>query len=101
MLETARAWPETALGENLLQATSNRPEVTFKLKRIMEKICRKLLNHGTHAKLINKNAERSSHCGSAGEGFDVVSMRMGVGSLALLSGLRIWCCRKQQCRSQM
>ena len=30
----------------------------------------------------------------------LVSMRMRVGSLASLSGLRIWCCHKLWCRSQ-
>ena len=32
---------------------------------------------------------------------DIVSVRVWVLSLASLSGLRIWCCHKLQCRSQM
>ena len=36
------------------------------------------------------------HCGSVGKGFDVVSLRMRVQSLALLSELRIWCCHRLQ-----
>ena len=41
---------------------------------------------------------RSSRCGSAGEGLDIVSVRFC--SLALLSRLRIRCCHELQCRSQ-
>ena len=36
----------------------------------------------------------SSHCGSVGEEPDIVSMKMWVHSLALLSGLRIQHCHK-------
>ena len=42
--------------------------------------------------------EGRSHCGS---GSDVVSVRMWVGSLASLSGLRIRRCHKLWCRLQM
>jgi len=43
---------------------------------------------------------RSSHCDSSGKVPDIVSVRLQVQSLALLSGLRIWHCCKL-CRLQM
>ena len=54
---------------------------------------------------INKNIKidinRSSHCGSAGKGPDVISVSMWVRTLVLLSGLRIQRCCKMKCRSQI
>ena len=52
-----------------------------------------------------KSSPWTSHCGSVGPKLgqepNRVSMRMQVGSLASLSGLRIWCCHELWCRSQM
>ena len=42
-----------------------------------------------------------SLCGLGELKSDIVSRRMWVQSLALLSGLRIWHCCKLQCRSQV
>ena len=47
-----------------------------------------------------ESSTRSSHCGAA-EINQLGTMRLGVRSLALLSGLRIWHCRERRCRSQM
>ena len=48
-----------------------------------------------------KNTFRSSHCGSESWEPDIVSMRMCIGSLALLSGLRICCHLKLRYRSHL
>ena len=50
---------------------------------------------------VNTDCDWSSHCGSAGEGPSVVSMRLRVPSLALLCGLRIQHCCQLQHRSQI
>ena len=44
---------------------------------------------------------QSSRCGSEGKEPDIVSVRIKGQFLASPSGLRIWPCRKLQCRSQM
>ena len=50
---------------------------------------------------MTKNKELWSFCcGSAGKEPNIVSMRMQVQSLVLISGLRIWCCCKLWHRSQ-
>ena len=51
--------------------------------------------------LQSKHTWRSSHCGSVDWEPSVVSVRMQVWCLALLNGLRIWCCFKLWHRSQM
>ena len=49
--------------------------------------------------LMKKKKNWRSPCGSAGLGPDVVSLRMWVWSLVLLSGLKFWrCCPKLRCR---
>ena len=44
---------------------------------------------------------RSPHCGSLGYVPDIVSVKLQVQSLALPTGLRIWCCSKLCYRLQM
>ena len=51
--------------------------------------------------LYEKVYSQCSHCGSAGQGPDIVSMTIWVRSQASFSGLRIHCCRKLQHSSQM
>ena len=48
-----------------------------------------------------KTALKSSHCSSTGKEPDILSRRMQVQFLVLLSWLRIWHCPKLQCRSEM
>ena len=50
---------------------------------------------------IQKMYSSSSCCGSEGSGHDVISVRMWVRSLTLLSGLRIQHCHKLRHRLQM
>ena len=50
---------------------------------------------------VERGKKWSSHCGSADQGPDMVSVRIEVRSLASLSGLRIWHCCKLQHRLKM
>ena len=48
-----------------------------------------------------KKRQGSSHCGSAGYKADEYPRECGFSLLALLSGLRTWCCSELWCRSQV